>query len=156
MTEPTPQTVTDRDVYITRSFAAPRDLVWKFWTDPERLAEWFGPTGIHTPLANISVDLVEGGHWNLGMTDDTTDEIYPLSATVLTVVEGEYLEFLIVNAKGGEIEDVFLRVQFHDHGDTTRLTLHQGPFTPELRDLTLDGWTQSFDKLDITLKEAHS
>jgi uncharacterized protein YndB with AHSA1/START domain len=156
MTEISAERVTDRDVYITRSFAAPRAIVWKFWTEPERLAEWFGPTGVHTPLANIDVDLVEGGHWNLGMSDDTTDEIYPLSATVVTVVEGEYLEFLIVNAKGGEIEDVFLRVQFHDHGESTRLTLHQGPFTPELRNLTFDGWTQSFDKLDTIAKEVNS
>jgi hypothetical protein len=35
-----------------------------------------------------------------------------------------------------------LRVQFHDHGDT-RMTLHQGPFTPEFRDLTRAGWMHS-------------
>lgn len=55
--------VTERDVYITRSFAAPRDIVWKFWTEPARLAEWFGPTGVHTPLDRIEVTLEEGGTW---------------------------------------------------------------------------------------------
>jgi uncharacterized protein YndB with AHSA1/START domain len=88
------------------------------------------------------------------MTDDSTEEIYPLSATVVKVVEPEYLEFLIVNASGGAIENVFLRVQFHDHGDTTRLTLHQGPFTDEMRDLTFEGWNQSFDKLDVIFEKA--
>ena len=147
-------TVTDRDVYITRSFAAPRATVWKFWTEPERLAEWFGPAGIHTPVERIDVDLREGGRWNLGMTDDTSGEIFPLETTVLTAVEPEYLELHIASARGGEIEDVLLRITFHDHGATTRMTLHQGPFTPELRDQTADGWNQSFVKLDTILEGA--
>ena len=147
---------TDRDVYISRSFAAPREVVWKFWTEPERLAEWFGPTGVHTPLKNIDVDLREGGRWDLGMTDDATSEVYPLSARILKVIEGEYLEMHIEAASNGQIEDVILRVQFHDHGETTRMTLHQGPFTPEFRDLTIEGWYQSFCKLDKIFEGANS
>ena len=146
--------ITDRDVYITRSFAAPRDIVWKFWTEPERLAEWFGPAGVHTPLERIDVELREGGTWYLGMTDDVSDEIYPLSATFLRIVEPEYLELHIASASNGEIEDVILPIQFHDHGDTTRMTLHQGPFTPENRDLTIEGWEQSFVKLDTVFEGA--
>jgi uncharacterized protein YndB with AHSA1/START domain len=146
--------VTDRDVHITRSFAAPRDVVWKFWTEPERLAEWFGPAGVHTPLERIDVELREGGTWYLGMTDDVSAEIYPLAATFLKIVEPEYLELHIASASNGEIEDVILRIQFHDHGDSTRMTLHQGPFTPENRDLTIEGWEQSFVKLDAVFEGA--
>jgi len=146
--------VTERDVYITRSFAAPRDIVWKFWTEPARLAEWFGPTGVHTPLDRIEVTLEEGGTWYLGMTDDASGELYPLSATFLKIQAPEYLEVHIATASQGEIEDVILRVQFHDHGETTRMTLHQGPFTPENRDLTVEGWEQSFAKLDAVFEGA--
>jgi len=153
MTDLIPQ-ATDRDVYITRSFAAPRALVWKFWTEPERLAEWFGPTGVHTPIANIDVDLREGGTWNLGMTDDATGDVYPLSARILRLIEGEYLEMHIATAADGRVEDVILRVQFHDHGETTRMTLHQGPFDPATRDQTLEGWNQSFDNLDTIFEGA--
>ena len=84
MTDVIPPEVTDRDVYITRSFNAPIATVWKFWTEPERLAEWFGPVGIHTPLAKIDVDLKDGGHWNLVMTDDATGDEFPMSATIVT------------------------------------------------------------------------
>jgi uncharacterized protein YndB with AHSA1/START domain len=147
---------TDRDVYITRSFAAPREVVWKFWTDPQRLAEWFGPAGVHTPVENIDVGLEPGGRWDLGMTDDATGEVYPLSSRILKVIEGEYLEMHIEAASGGQIEDVILRVQFHDHGEITRMTLHQGPFTPEFRDLTIEGWDQSFLKLDAIFEGAGS
>jgi hypothetical protein len=44
-----------------------------------------------------------------------------------------------------------LRIWLHDHGDKTRMTLHQGPFTPEFRDMTVDGWNESFVKLDAAL-----
>jgi uncharacterized protein YndB with AHSA1/START domain len=156
MTDVIPPEVTDRDVYITRSFAAPRDVVWKFWTEPQRLAEWFGPTGVHTPESNIDVDLRVGGRWDLGMTDDASGQLYPLSSRITKVVEGEYLEMVIEAASGGQIENVFLRVTFHDHGETTRMTLHQGPFTPEFRDMTTDGWVQSFAKLDAIFEGAKS
>jgi uncharacterized protein YndB with AHSA1/START domain len=58
---------------------------------------------------------------------------------------------LKASTEQGDVEDVILRIQFHDHGETTRMTLHQGPFTPEFRDLTRDGWLQSFDKLDAII-----
>lgn len=149
--------VTDRDVYLTRSFAAPRATVWKFWTEPERLAEWFGPDGIHTPVERIDVDLREGGTWNLGMTHDATGEVYPLSATITTAIEPEYLEMIVsAQASTGDLEAILLRVQFHDHENTTRMTLHQGPFTPEIRDLTADGWNQSFERLHAIFEGAQS
>lgn len=148
--------VTDRDVYITRSFAAPRDVVWRFWTEPERLAEWFGPEGFHTPVDRIEVTLEEGGTWHLGMTENASGEVFPLSATFIRIDEPEYLELHIATASEGAIENVVLRIQFHDHGDTTRMTLHQGPFTPEHRDLTIEGWDQSFAKLDTAIEGAAS
>lgn len=149
--------VTDRDVYITRSFAAPRATVWKFWTEPERLAHWFGPDGTRTPVERIDVDLREGGTWNLGMTDEATGEVYPLSATIIMAIEPEYLEMIVsAQSSAGDLEDIMLRVQFHDHGNTTRMTLHQGPFTPEIRDLTADGWNQSFERLHAIFQGAQS
>jgi uncharacterized protein YndB with AHSA1/START domain len=142
--------VTDRDVYITRSFAAPIDVVWKFWTDPDLVAQWFGPHGISIDRATVEVDAREGGAWNLAMEDE--QGIHPLSSTIVRMIEPEYLELVIAADTGlGPVDNIILRVQFHDHGETTRMTLHQGPFTPELRDLTADGWTQSFDKLDAII-----
>jgi uncharacterized protein YndB with AHSA1/START domain len=44
---------------ITREFAAPRDLVWKAWTEPERLQEWFGPKGFAVTTAKL--ELCAGG-----------------------------------------------------------------------------------------------
>lgn len=49
-------TAADTDVFITRAFAAPRDVVWRFLTEPELLAQWFGPTGVHVDSASVIVE----------------------------------------------------------------------------------------------------
>ena len=145
--------VTDRDVYITRSFAAPIALVWDFWTKPELIAQWFGPHGISVDPSTVSVGTETGGVWNMEMHDD--NGVYPISAEILVIDPPTYLEVRMgAQTAHGELDDVILRIQFHDHGDTTRMTLHQGPFEPEARDLTLDGWTQSFGKLDAIIAAA--
>jgi hypothetical protein len=43
--------------------------------------------------------------------------------------------------------DAELRVQLHDHGERTRLTLHQGPIPADLREDATKGWNESLDKL---------
>jgi uncharacterized protein YndB with AHSA1/START domain len=147
MPEYTMPAATDRDVFITRSFAAPIGVVWDFWTKPELLAQWFGPHGVTVDQGTITVEPREGGAWNLAMHDE--HGVYPIEAEILVAAPPQYLELrLSASTERGEVDDVILRVQFHDHGEATRMTLHQGPFTPEFRDLTRDGWMQSFEKLD--------
>jgi uncharacterized protein YndB with AHSA1/START domain len=50
---------TAQELVITRVFDAPRDLVFKAWTEPEQLIRWWGPTGFTTP--SFTVDLRVGG-----------------------------------------------------------------------------------------------
>ncbi|MBP9901142.1 MAG: SRPBCC domain-containing protein [Verrucomicrobia bacterium] len=54
---------------ISREFAAPRDLVWKVWTEREHFANWFGPKGITVTLAKF--DLSPGGmcHYSMQTPD---------------------------------------------------------------------------------------
>lgn len=58
---------------ITRLLDAPRDLVWKAWTEPERMAKWFGPKGV-TPAAATRMELRPGGvyHYGMGLPDGKT------------------------------------------------------------------------------------
>ena len=48
-----------RPFVITREFAAPRELIWRAWTEPERLRHWFGPKGC--TVAEARLDLRAGG-----------------------------------------------------------------------------------------------
>ncbi|MCU1535508.1 MAG: hypothetical protein JWR53_1989 [Glaciihabitans sp.] len=147
-------TTTERDVFITRAFDAPRDVVWKFWTQPELITQWFGPTAFSVPLDTVEIDLRVGGVWNLAMADDVTGERFPIQGIITACDEPEYLEITLSAQTGvGDVDNVVLRIQFHDHGDKTRITLHQGPFDEVQRDLTVQGWELSFVKLDTVLDQ---
>lgn len=145
--------VSEPDVHVTRAFAAPRHVVWRFWTEPMHLASWFGPPGVSVQAGSVQVDLVEGGRWELTMVDEVTQSAHPVHGRILRLVPEEYLEIgMSAETAAGAAEGIVLRVRFHDHGDRTRITLHQGPFTPEVRDMTADGWRLAFSTLDTLLE----
>lgn len=153
MPEGRQQEITEHDVFITRSFAAPRDVVWRFWTEPALLATWFGPEGVDVPVESVTVELVEQGRWELTMVDTAAGSSHPIQGRIVAFQAPEFLEVqLTALTAAGPVDDVVLRLQFHDHGDRTRLTLHQGPFTDEIRDMTRAGWVLSFAKLDTLLE----
>jgi uncharacterized protein YndB with AHSA1/START domain len=58
-----------REITFTRRFEAPRDLVFRAWTEPEHLKRWWGPRGFSLPVCTI--DLRPGGAWHYLMTDDS-------------------------------------------------------------------------------------
>lgn len=153
MSEGRQQEITEHDVFISRSFAAPRETVWRFWTEPQLLASWFGPEAVHVPVDSVTVELVEQGRWELTMVDNATGASHPIRGRITAFQAPEFLEIqLTALTEAGPVDDVVLRLQFHDHGDRTRMTLHQGPFTDEIRDMTHAGWILSFTKLDILLE----
>ena len=57
----------EEGIEITRVFDAPRDRVWKEWTEPERFADWFGGPESKVPLSSVSMDVRPGGWWRLTM-----------------------------------------------------------------------------------------
>ncbi|BDI23938.1 SRPBCC domain-containing protein [Herbiconiux sp. L3-i23] len=141
--------VTDSDLFLSRTFDAPREAVWRYFVDPAALALWFGPRGVHVDPASVVVDLREGGRWDLDMIDDASGDRYPLRCRITAFRPEEYLEGAMTGADGAIA--VTLRLWFHDHGERTRLTLHQGPFTAEQLTQTGSGWTESFEKIDAAL-----
>src|SRR5512143_3627345 len=56
--------VADGELVITRVLDAPRDLVWKAWTEPERLMHWWGPKGF--VMQTVKLDLRPGGVFHYG------------------------------------------------------------------------------------------
>jgi hypothetical protein len=55
----------DREIISSRVFDAPRDLVFKMWTDPKHLAPWWGPNGFTTTVQQM--DVQPGGLWRMVM-----------------------------------------------------------------------------------------
>jgi uncharacterized protein YndB with AHSA1/START domain len=60
------ETTNSTDFVYTRTFDAPRDLVWKAWSEPDRLARWWGPKGF--TMRTYSLDFRPGGHFHYLMT----------------------------------------------------------------------------------------
>ncbi|HKU30073.1 SRPBCC family protein [Arthrobacter sp. NyZ413] len=137
---------------MTRDFDAPRELVFKAFTDPDHLAAWFGPVGVDSPRDRIVVDPRVGGAWQLAMTWDeggVTKES-PIDA-VITAYDPPAL--LVATQKAEPDDGVILllemRLEFEDLGGRTRLHITQGPFdSEEWVEMTREGWGTSFTKLD--------
>ncbi|WP_199329131.1 SRPBCC domain-containing protein [Coleofasciculus sp. FACHB-1120] len=152
-----------REIVITRVFNAPRELVFKAWTDPEHVAQWWGPKGFTTKVTEL--DLRPGGKSRYVMIGpDGTEypgkgvfrEIVPLERIVTTDEFDEGFE-KVVNAdlpKG-----MVMTVLFEDMDGKTKLTLRIVHESAEDRRKheemgVIGGWNSSFDCLDEFLAKA--
>lgn len=111
-------TIENRELIITRSFQAPRELVYKAWTDPKHLPQWWGPEGFTTTVKEIEV--TPGGVWLYTMHGpDGVD--YENKITYIEVNRPERL----VYAHGDDKVDELFRVTvtFEQQGKGTKLTM---------------------------------
>lgn len=151
MNEPTSTT----ELVITRTFDAPRELVYRAFTDPDQLARWFGPVGFSVPRDTVDIDARVGGHQRFVMvSDDDPAMTSPVNATFTEVTENE----LLVGTETAEgmpgMEGpvtMTARLEFHDEGGRTRLVIRQGPYSEETEVMAREGWNSSFTKLDALL-----
>jgi uncharacterized protein YndB with AHSA1/START domain len=154
VTEANPGNADETEVVITRVFNAPRAVVFNFWTDSERLAKWWGPAGYHTPREDVAIDFSVGGRFQLRMVETATGADVWVRGEIVELVEPEILtiRMRVPQPIGLPPMETLLRVQFHDLGDKTRITLRQGPFsTTDQREQTTEGWIHSFATLDELL-----
>jgi uncharacterized protein YndB with AHSA1/START domain len=83
-------TIEDRVLTITRTFDAPRALVWRAFADPFHLSQWWGPKGYTNPVCEL--DFRVGGHWRNVMRSPGGEE-YPADFTFLEIREPERIVF---------------------------------------------------------------
>ena len=62
----------EHELRITRTFNAPRRLVWQAWTDPAHLQQWMGPRGF--TATSLEQDVKAGGKWRVCLHRDEPDE----------------------------------------------------------------------------------
>jgi uncharacterized protein YndB with AHSA1/START domain len=143
----------DNELVINRVFNAPRDIVWKAWTDPEQLKEWSAPNGFTLPISEG--DLRPGGAWRAQMRKDDGTEL-DLGGVYREIAAPERLVFTHVwmdeNGKPGP--ETLVTVTFTDRGGKTEMNFRQSGFdSVESRDGHSEGWTECFDKLAELLKK---
>jgi uncharacterized protein YndB with AHSA1/START domain len=147
---PDTPTAQDQQILITRIFDAPRDLVFRAWTDPGHVAQWFGPEGFDTPRETVEIDLRVGGRFELGMVQRETGAQFPVR---YEIVELDPPRLLVLTCEPmpemGMHEPTITRIELHDHGGKTQMTLSDGPYTHAAH--AEAGWHGAFAKLDALL-----
>ncbi len=149
---------------ITRVFDAPRELVWKAWTDPKYVMQWWGPKGFTAPVCKMDFRVrgkflccmksPDGQEfWNAG----EYHEIIPYEKIVSTMY--------FADAKGNKIEPEHLDIEheaiegaydvtlFEDLGNgQTKLTfIGNEPMESAKESGQVEGWNQILDKIAAVL-----
>jgi len=163
MTTTSETKVSEKDLVIIREFDAPRDLVWKVWTEPKHIEKWWGPRGFDTKVE--SMDLKVGGRAVYVMTGPDGTE-YAVSGKILEldppkkIVSTDEFGDGFQDAHPGEDlpQGMISTAVFDDLGDRCRLTLTVSHPTIEDRKKheamgVVAGWNSSFDCMDDYLAE---
>ena len=140
------------NVEINRVFDAPRAQVWEAWTEPQQVAQWWGPHFFHVPADSVEIDLRAGGHFRLTMVEDRSGSEFPTHFDVVEVREHELL--LMTSPPQPEFgmpDEVETRVEFADADGGTRVTIISGPYTEQMAPNAQTGWEMQCEKLDSVL-----
>jgi uncharacterized protein YndB with AHSA1/START domain len=142
-------------ISVTRVFAAPRERVWREWTDPESFADWFGGRDGEVPLSTVVMNVTPGGTWRLTMfSGPERREIY-WWGVYREVVEPERLVFTISDQPEKDRYELIVVVLTDlGHGRTEMLLEQHGLMSPEEYERAGSGWSTFFDRVDERL--AHS
>ena len=143
------KTVRDTELVINRTFDAPRDLVWKAWT--ERMDQWSAPRGFTIPVSEG--DLRPGGAWRACMRTPDGKDLW-LGGVYREIVEPERLVFTHAwnNESGQPGPETLVTVTFAERNGKTDMHFTQTGFTSdESREGHNGGWNESFDKLEEML-----
>lgn len=136
---------TSNEIGTTRVFDAPRDLVFRMFTDPEHVARWWGPRGFSNTIE--SMDVRPGGEWKFVMHGpDGRDyqnhiryvEVTPPSRIVFDHVSGPLFQATIDFADEGEKTRVSMRMEFENAEIRNRVAEEFG---------AVEGQQQTLDKL---------
>jgi uncharacterized protein YndB with AHSA1/START domain len=140
-----------REVTLTRVFDAPPQLVWKAWTEPRHMAQWWGPKAFTNPVCEL--DLRESGAIRIHMRGPN-GAVYPMTGTFEEIVPLKRLVFTTVarDLDGNPLLEGKTTVTFEDVGGKTKLTIVSravgiAPVAPQMLAGMEAGWTQSLDKL---------
>jgi uncharacterized protein YndB with AHSA1/START domain len=143
ITSTQPQTNT---LQLRRTFRAPRAKVFRAWTDPEALKQWFGPPGY--PGQAAEVDLRRGGRYRITMRKDPDGDPFSAFGTFQEIRPPERLVFTW-NYDHSDIGDTLVTIDFRDLGDQTEIVLTHERFpSPEERDKHNVGWNGCLDRLE--------
>jgi uncharacterized protein YndB with AHSA1/START domain len=141
-----------KEVTITRILNAPRELVFKAWTDPKQVAKWWGPHGFTNPVCEV--DAKKGGELHICM-DSPEFPNHWVHGVFTEVIEPETLSFTttaFIDEAGNARLEGFNKITFEEDNGKTKMTLHAiltklAPGLEAAAEGMEEGWSQSFERL---------
>jgi uncharacterized protein YndB with AHSA1/START domain len=132
---------------MKRVLPAGRRVVFAAFSDPNELAKWWGPRGFSTPSLELQARV--GVSYRIEMQPPQGERFY-LTGEFRKVDPPARLACTFVwEDPDPDDVDMVVDLSFRDLGESTEVSLRQGPFKTEARRrLHRDGWTDSFDKLE--------
>jgi uncharacterized protein YndB with AHSA1/START domain len=141
-----------KEITLSRVFDAPLEVVFRAWTEPDQVARWFGPAGMQVPADSVEIDLRVGGRFRLRMVRPDSGMEHPID---YEIVELEEPELLVLRSEPmpevGLHHGTVARIELSDEGGRTRMTLTDGPYTPDGGLGASAGWEGAFDKMEALL-----
>ena len=137
-------------LHLERVLSAPRLRVFEACTEPELLAEWWGPRGFTAP--GIDLDLRVGGRYRIAM-QPPEGELFYLTGEFREVDRPSRLSYTFRwEEPDPDDQETVVTLSFRERGDSTELTLDQGSFATEGRyELHHAGWTDGLERLEAAL-----
>jgi uncharacterized protein YndB with AHSA1/START domain len=143
MTDPTPGAA---DITIIRVFDAPRERLWREWTEPERFADWFGGVDGQVPVSSVSMDVREGGMWRATMFAPGQEIRW--YGEYREVREPERLVLTFFDGPGDEYELVIVELTDLGDGRTEMRFEQRGRLSAEQYEAAGEGWSLFFDRME--------
>jgi uncharacterized protein YndB with AHSA1/START domain len=140
-----------RELVITRTFDAPRELVWKAFAELEHARQWWGPRGFTVPV--LELDSRPGGAWRAVMRSPDGED-YPQSGVYREIVPPERLVFTFIWDNEGPDREMLCTFTFAERGKKTEMTFRKGPFkSAEGKKGEEEGWNECFDRLAAHIEQ---
>ena len=141
------------DVNVTRTFEAPRDLVFDAFTDPRHLAQWWGPHHFTNPRCEFDARAGGAIHIDMRGPDGT---VYPMEGEVKEVHRPERLVFTTtpLDDKGNALFEVLITATFAERGGKTTVSVNahvvriEAAVAEQMLAGMQEGWTQSLERLE--------
>jgi uncharacterized protein YndB with AHSA1/START domain len=144
-------------ITITRVFDAPRERVWREWTEPERFADWYGGPDCEVPLSTVSMDVRPGGAWRLTMFAPPDRREIHWRGEYREVVEPERLVFTVSDQPGDERYELVIVVLTELGDGRTEMFFEQrGHMAAQQYERAKQGWSSFFDRIDARLAGART